>query len=76
MGSHFIDVSAEGVDIVPGLRLLPTPGPPGRVALELTSRGQAALITGDCVDIATRCHRGSREIIVRSHKCIGARVCT
>ncbi|MGW3562480.1 MBL fold metallo-hydrolase [Streptomyces sp. NPDC000941] len=45
-----VDVPVEGVDIVPGLRLLPTPGhTPGHVAVELTSRGQAALITGDCV---------------------------
>ncbi|MFD8377422.1 MBL fold metallo-hydrolase [Streptomyces sp. NPDC059679] len=45
-----VDVPAEGVDIVPGLRLLPTPGhTPGHVALGLTSRGRAALITGDCI---------------------------
>ncbi|MFG3551468.1 MBL fold metallo-hydrolase [Streptomyces sp. NPDC047725] len=45
-----VDVPADGVQIVPGLRLLPTPGhTPGHVAVELTSRGETALITGDCV---------------------------
>ncbi|MBY8840530.1 MBL fold metallo-hydrolase [Streptomyces sp. SP2-10] len=45
-----VDVPAEGVDIVPGLRLLPTPGhTPGHVAVALTSRGRTAVITGDCV---------------------------
>ncbi|MFJ3218905.1 MBL fold metallo-hydrolase [Kitasatospora sp. NPDC086801] len=45
-----VDVPAEGVEIAPGLRLLPTPGhTPGHVAVELTNRGEAALITGDCV---------------------------
>ncbi len=45
-----VDVPAEGVDIVPGLRLLPTPGhTPGHVAVTLTSRGRTAVITGDCV---------------------------
>ncbi|WP_214412014.1 MBL fold metallo-hydrolase [Sphaerisporangium fuscum] len=45
-----IDVPAEGVEIAPGLSLIPTPGhTPGHVALELTSRGQTALITGDCI---------------------------
>ncbi|MGW3467314.1 hypothetical protein ACWDKQ_02290 [Saccharopolyspora sp. NPDC000995] len=45
-----LDIPAEGVDIAPGVRLLPTPGhTPGHVAVELTSRGDMALITGDCV---------------------------
>lgn len=45
-----VDVPAGGADIVPGLRLLPTPGhTPGHVAVELTSHGRTALITGDCV---------------------------
>lgn len=45
-----VDVPAEGVEAVPGLRLLPTPGhTPGHLAVELTSRGETALITGDCV---------------------------
>ncbi|MEV8325658.1 MBL fold metallo-hydrolase [Kitasatospora sp. NPDC056731] len=45
-----VDVPAEGVEIAPGLRLIPTPGhTPGHVAVELTSRGEAALITGDCI---------------------------
>ncbi|MCQ9163993.1 MBL fold metallo-hydrolase [Arthrobacter sp. STN4] len=45
-----IDVPAEGVPVTEGLRLLPTPGhTPGHVAVELTSRGRTALITGDCI---------------------------
>ncbi|MER7765842.1 MBL fold metallo-hydrolase [Kitasatospora sp. NPDC096140] len=45
-----LDVPAEGLAVAPGLRLLPTPGhTPGHVAVELTSRGRTALITGDCV---------------------------
>ncbi|TVL88677.1 MBL fold metallo-hydrolase [Streptomyces sp. SAJ15] len=45
-----VDVPTEGADIAPHLRLLPTPGhTPGHLAVELTSRGQTALITGDCV---------------------------
>ncbi|MEY9929693.1 glyoxylase-like metal-dependent hydrolase (beta-lactamase superfamily II) [Catenulispora sp. GP43] len=45
-----VDVPAGGTDIAPGLRLLPTPGhTPGHVAVELTSHGRTALITGDCV---------------------------
>jgi glyoxylase-like metal-dependent hydrolase (beta-lactamase superfamily II) len=44
------DVPAEGLEVAPGLRLVPTPGhTPGHVAVELTSRGRTALITGDCV---------------------------
>ena len=45
-----VDVPAEGLVVVPGLRLIPTPGhTPGHLAVELTSRGRTALITGDCV---------------------------
>jgi glyoxylase-like metal-dependent hydrolase (beta-lactamase superfamily II) len=45
-----LDVPAEGLEVVPGLRLIPTPGhTPGHVAVELTSHGRTALITGDCV---------------------------
>ncbi|GHD76039.1 hypothetical protein GCM10010317_091800 [Streptomyces mirabilis] len=45
-----VDVPAEGVQIAPGLRLLPTPGhTPGHIAVELTSQGETALITGDCI---------------------------
>ncbi|GLY67935.1 MBL fold metallo-hydrolase [Amycolatopsis taiwanensis] len=45
-----VNVPDEGAEIVPGLRLLPTPGhTPGHVAVELTSRGRTALITGDCI---------------------------
>ncbi|MFJ6617956.1 MBL fold metallo-hydrolase [Kitasatospora sp. NPDC091335] len=45
-----VDVPAGGLELAPGLRLVPTPGhTPGHVAVELTSRGRTALITGDCV---------------------------
>ncbi|MEW2250940.1 MULTISPECIES: MBL fold metallo-hydrolase [unclassified Streptomyces] len=45
-----VDVPADGADIVPGLRLLPTPGhTPGHVAVQLTSHGRTAVITGDCI---------------------------
>ncbi|GAA2331771.1 MBL fold metallo-hydrolase [Streptomyces kunmingensis] len=45
-----VDVPADGVEIVPGLRMIPTPGhTPGHIALELTSRGETAVITGDCI---------------------------
>ncbi|KUN81151.1 MBL fold metallo-hydrolase [Streptomyces bungoensis] len=45
-----VDVPAEGADIVPGLRLLPTPGhTPGHIAVRLTSHGRTAVITGDCI---------------------------
>ncbi len=47
---HLVDVPAEGVEVASGLRLIPTPGhTPGHLAVELTSRGRTALITGDCV---------------------------
>ncbi|MGW6865103.1 MBL fold metallo-hydrolase [Streptomyces sp. NPDC054901] len=45
-----VDVPAEGLDIAPGLRLVPTPGhTPGHLAVRIGSRGATALITGDCV---------------------------
>lgn len=45
-----LDVPDEGAQIAPGVRLLPTPGhTPGQVAVELSSRGESALITGDCI---------------------------
>ncbi|WNE94304.1 MBL fold metallo-hydrolase [Streptomyces luomodiensis] len=45
-----VDVPAEGVEVAPGLRLLPTPGhTPGHIAVQLDSRDARALITGDCV---------------------------
>ncbi|MFG2653388.1 MBL fold metallo-hydrolase [Streptomyces sp. NPDC048436] len=47
---ELLDVPAGGIEAAPGVRLLPTPGhTPGHVAVELTSRGERALITGDCV---------------------------
>lgn len=45
-----VDVPDAGVEVAAGVRLLPTPGhTPGHVAVELSSRGRTALITGDCV---------------------------
>ncbi|MCG3755701.1 MULTISPECIES: MBL fold metallo-hydrolase [unclassified Amycolatopsis] len=45
-----VDVPADGVEIVSGVRLLPTPGhTPGHVSIELRSAGETALITGDAV---------------------------
>ena len=45
-----VDVPAEGVEIASGLWLLPTPGhTPGHLAIQLTSQGETALITGDCI---------------------------
>ncbi|MFE6687643.1 MBL fold metallo-hydrolase [Streptomyces sp. NPDC057743] len=44
-----VDVPPEGVEVTTGLRLLPTPGhTPGHVAVEISSRGATALVTGDC----------------------------
>lgn len=43
-----IDVPADGVDVAPGVRLVPTPGhTPGHVAVRLAGGGETALITGD-----------------------------
>ncbi|MCM2424087.1 MBL fold metallo-hydrolase [Streptomyces sp. RKAG293] len=45
-----IDVSDGGTAVAPGIRLLPTPGhTPGQVAVELSSRGETALVTGDSI---------------------------
>ncbi|WP_411082944.1 MBL fold metallo-hydrolase [Streptomyces sp. cmx-18-6] len=45
-----VDVADEGTDIAPGVRLLPAPGhTPGQVAVELSSRGEKALVTGDSI---------------------------
>ncbi|MFE0191468.1 MBL fold metallo-hydrolase [Streptomyces sp. NPDC058989] len=45
-----VDVPAQGTEVAPGVRLLPTPGhTPGHVAVQVSSRGETALITGDCI---------------------------
>ncbi|MEU6962865.1 MBL fold metallo-hydrolase [Streptomyces chrestomyceticus] len=45
-----VDVAAPGVEILPGVTLVPTPGhTPGQSAVALRSKGQSAVITGDCV---------------------------
>ncbi|MFD7662866.1 MBL fold metallo-hydrolase [Streptomyces sp. NPDC059788] len=45
-----VDVAAPGTEILPGLTLVPTPGhTPGQSAVALRSRGESAVITGDCV---------------------------
>ncbi|ANZ40204.1 MBL fold metallo-hydrolase [Lentzea guizhouensis] len=45
-----VEVGRNGVEVAEGVRLVPTPGhTPGHVAVELTSAGQTALITGDCL---------------------------
>lgn len=45
---ELVDVASGGAEIVPGLRLLPTPGhTPGHVAVEVRDQGSTALITGD-----------------------------
>ncbi|UXY32126.1 MBL fold metallo-hydrolase [Streptomyces sp. HUAS TT20] len=47
---ELIDVPADGANVAPGLRLLPTPGhTPGQVAVHLRSAGHSAVITGDCI---------------------------
>lgn len=65
-----IDVADEGTDVAPGIRLLPTPGhTPGQVAVELSSRGETALVTGDSIhhpvqmahpELCSLCGRRSR----------------
>ncbi|WP_055566914.1 MBL fold metallo-hydrolase [Streptomyces atriruber] len=43
-----VDVPAEGAEVAPGVRLVPTPGhTPGHIAVQVSSRGASALITGD-----------------------------
>ncbi|MFI9103301.1 MBL fold metallo-hydrolase [Streptomyces fildesensis] len=45
-----IDVADGGTDVAPGIRLLPAPGhTPGQVAVELSSTGETALVTGDSI---------------------------
>ncbi|MFF8727181.1 MBL fold metallo-hydrolase [Streptomyces sp. NPDC015171] len=45
-----VDVPADGTDVAPGVRLIPTPGhTPGHVAVRLGSGGETAVITGDCI---------------------------
>ncbi|WP_339154474.1 MBL fold metallo-hydrolase [Streptomyces sp. F41] len=45
-----LDVPDGGTDIAPGVRLLPTPGhTPGQVAVELSSHGERAVVTGDSI---------------------------
>ncbi|MGH8916850.1 MAG: MBL fold metallo-hydrolase [Acidimicrobiales bacterium] len=45
-----VDLGPGGVEIVPGLSLVPTPGhTPGHASVRLDSGGRTALITGDCV---------------------------
>lgn len=77
-----VDVADVGADIAPGLRLLPVPGhTPGQVAVELSSEGETALITGDsihhpvqmghpelgsCVDIAPELAARTRHRILDS----------
>ncbi|MEU9118911.1 MBL fold metallo-hydrolase [Streptomyces sp. NPDC048506] len=47
---HLVDAPAEGTDIAPGVRLLPTPGhTPGHLSVQLRSRTAGALITGDAI---------------------------
>nr|WP_042197694.1 MBL fold metallo-hydrolase [Kibdelosporangium sp. MJ126-NF4]CEL23122.1 Beta-lactamase-like [Kibdelosporangium sp. MJ126-NF4]CTQ90259.1 Beta-lactamase-like [Kibdelosporangium sp. MJ126-NF4] len=72
-----VDVPPDGVEVAEGLRLLPTPGhTPGHLAIQVTSRGETAVITGDsvhhpvqiahpdicaCVDIDPRQSRATRR---------------
>ncbi|MDT8913190.1 MBL fold metallo-hydrolase [Amycolatopsis sp. PS_44_ISF1] len=45
-----VDLGPGGVELVPGLSLVPTPGhTPGHASVRLDSGGRTALITGDCV---------------------------
>ncbi|MEU2156423.1 MBL fold metallo-hydrolase [Streptomyces sp. NPDC019396] len=45
-----VDAPDHGVDVAPGLRLLPTPGhTPGHISVQISSGGESALITGDCI---------------------------
>ena len=45
-----VDLVTETYEICPGVQLEPTPGhTPGHVSVHITSAGQEALITGDCI---------------------------
>ncbi|MFE2721689.1 MBL fold metallo-hydrolase [Kitasatospora sp. NPDC059327] len=45
-----VDLDPDGTEVAPGLRLLPTPGhTPGHLAVQLSSGGETAVVTGDCV---------------------------
>ncbi|MFE1176181.1 MBL fold metallo-hydrolase [Streptomyces sp. NPDC058773] len=45
-----VEIPAEGTDIAPGIRLIPTPGhTPGHLAVEVRGSTATALITGDCI---------------------------
>ena len=45
-----VDLVTETHEICPGVQLEPTPGhTPGHVSVHITSAGQEALITGDCI---------------------------
>ena len=45
-----VDLIAEDAQICPEIRLEPTPGhTPGHVSVHISSEGQEALITGDCI---------------------------
>ncbi|MEV0326914.1 MBL fold metallo-hydrolase [Micromonospora echinospora] len=45
-----VEVPGDGIEIAPGLRLLPTPGhTPGHISVHLSSAGETALISGDAV---------------------------
>ncbi|PWK74335.1 glyoxylase-like metal-dependent hydrolase (beta-lactamase superfamily II) [Streptomyces sp. CG 926] len=45
-----VAVPAEGIDVADGLRLLSTPGhTPGQIAVQVSSAGATALVTGDAV---------------------------
>jgi glyoxylase-like metal-dependent hydrolase (beta-lactamase superfamily II) len=45
-----VDVPSTGLEVVPGLTLVPAPGhTPGQVAVRLASEGRTALITADCM---------------------------
>lgn len=47
---NLVDLTAGGVQVAPGVTLIPTPGhTPGHASVRITSRGQTALVTGDAV---------------------------
>ncbi|WP_116209881.1 MBL fold metallo-hydrolase [Streptomyces olivoreticuli] len=54
---HLVDVPAEGTEVAPGVRLIPTPGhTPGHISVELRSGTATALITGDCIHHPVQLH--------------------